>query len=165
MQGWWTISSPHSWAGDWVGCSGRPCPLPHPHPNPPPKGEGIFISVALGCILAAFFGSFGWGFFYNPTISAHFLPFGWGLALGMGVEMVGFSAISAHFSAISTHFLPFWAGLGVFVGGGMGGLAFGQCVAPYGGAPPLRPVRCPLRGRTTPSASALPPTGAHWPQG
>ena len=56
-------------------------------------------------------------FFYNPTISYHFRPFGWGLALGLGVEMVGFSAISAHFCAISAHF---FAVLGGFGGVGLG---------------------------------------------
>ena len=74
-------------------------------------------------------------FFYNPTISRHFLPFGWGLALGAGVEMVGFCAISARFCAISSHFFAFLGGFGSFLLGGDGH-----------------------------SANALPPTGAHWPQ-
>ena len=67
-----------------------------------------------------------WGeFFYNPTISRHFLPFGWGSALGMGVEMVGFSAVSAHFSAVSAHFFAFLGGFGGFCWGGDGGVGLG----------------------------------------
>ena len=72
--------------------------------------------------------------------------------------MVGFSAVSVHFCAISAHFSAVLGGFGGFCWGGMGGLglgpylvvkgrgflgvlglaAFGQRIAPYGGALAVR---------------------------
>ena len=88
---------------------------------------GFGVNEGIFGITGGIFGVKSGRIFYNPTISYHFVPFGWGLALGMGVEMVGFGAVSARFCAISSHFFAVLVRFGgFFVGGGWGVLGLGR---------------------------------------